>query len=191
MLCKPWQCICTAAVCSRCSLRGLIALIRSPVCLYDTKFPWQQRETCHFLGKWPTGLVVPSCSVLFFVASPATRSNGNNKSTSDNGAPKQRSWNAVTTGWPPALFTLQTLMFSGFFYMHTASSLPPWLCEIIWLCSEQTFSIMVSFMRSLNCGCWLWHVSRMQVNDIHHILTSCYSAPVTVMSLQYHCNLLN
>lgn len=77
------------------------------ICVYSS----HSSRILSFLGnkdlllfrKWREGLAVPSCSVLFclFVVSPTSHSRGNNKSTSDNGAPKQRCWNAVTPGRPP------------------------------------------------------------------------------------------
>lgn len=102
--------MCTA-VCSRHSVRGLIAVIASvtPVCLKDTKFPRQQRPVAFWESDPQDSLFLPVPSWVFFVASPTTHSRGNNKSTPDNGAPKQRSWNAVTTGQPLALFTLPSL----------------------------------------------------------------------------------
>lgn len=92
---------------SRHSHRGLIAL--SPQCVsripsyLDNKVTFEESDPQDLLF-----LPVPSCFFVcfFFVVSPTTHWKGSNKSTSDKGAPKQRSWNAVTTGRPLALFAL-------------------------------------------------------------------------------------
>lgn len=171
-------------LCSRRSLRGLIALIASvtPRCPQGYRVSLTTK-TCHFLGKWPKGLAVPSCSVLFSVASPTTHSRRNNKSTSDNGAPKQRSWNALTTGRPLALSTLPShrpALSALWLHLHAGR-------KMIWSCSWHTYEDECVLLWDLmSCACWLWHLS---IEDIHYSVTSCYSAPVALMSLLCNCQL--
>ena len=75
-------------------------------------------KMCHFL----------SFFLLGHCLSVTTHSSGDNKSTSDNGAPKQRSRHAMTTGWPLALLALLSL--------RPAIQLWCARSEIIWSCGE-------------------------------------------------------
>ena len=120
------------------------------------------------------------CSFLFrpvfLLCLPPTHSACNNKSTSDNGAPKQRCWNAVTTGRPLALFT-HTGVTAHWLHLH-ADFVRSFGRAVRWMCALGCLLGDV-----MNRGCWLWHTS---TRDIHYSVASCCSAPVTVMSTCTH-----
>lgn len=167
--------MCTA-VCSRHSVRGLIAVIASvtPVCLKDTKFPRQQRPVAFWESDPQDSLFLPVPSWVFLLRLPPHIQEAITKARQTMAHPNKD----LGMPWP-----LDNLLPSSLcrrsdrrndLWPHLHADFVKWFDHAVnthrWICF-----FTMTFMRSDE----LWLLASVHRRHL---------PPVTVMSLQYNCS---